>query len=165
MTVSSKMNSYNPPMTADTYFYFEDAKVGQKFTAGPITMTEEEIITYGRKYDPQTFHTDPEAAKESIFGGLIASGWHTASVTMRLLLEATPKIKGGMIGRSVEKMGWPRPVRPGDQLSLVVEVIEIKPSASNPARGWVRTRNTTLNQKGEPVMEGETTIVVPTRGA
>jgi acyl dehydratase len=153
------------PKAGVDFIYLEDLKVGQKFAAGPRIVTEEEIIAYARQFDPQDFHTSPILAKDTVFGGLVASGWHTASMTMRLILEATPKMKGGMIGRQVEKISWPRPVRPGDELSLEIEIIDIRPSATNPARGTARTRNTVSNQKGETVMEMDTVILVPRREA
>jgi acyl dehydratase len=155
---------YHPAMTEkDSYLYLEDLKPGQTFKAGPVTMTQDEIIEFARKYDPQAFHTDPIKAKDSIFGELIASGWHTAALTMRMITEATPKMKGGMVGRSVEKMGWPRVVRPGDTLALTIEVLETWPTKSNPSRGMMRTRNVVRNQKDEIVMEMETVIFVPRR--
>src|SRR4051812_46216554 len=98
-------------MSKDAYIYLEDLSVGQKFAAGPVTVTEAEIIAFAKQYDPQDFHTDPVKAKDTLFGELVASGWHTAALTMRMILAASPKMKGGMIGRSVEKMSWPRPVR------------------------------------------------------
>ena len=157
------MRHHNSPMT--DYLYMEDCQIGQKFTAGPVTMTEADIIAYARQFDPQDFHTDPEKAKDTMFQGLAASGWHTASVTMRLILMAVPPMKGGMVGRQVEKMGWPRPVRPGDQLSLECEIVEMRPSSKDPSRGIARTRNTTRNQDGKVVMEMDTVIFIPRRTA
>jgi len=145
----------------EPFLYFEDFKVGQKFHAKGATLTEADIIAYGKQYDPQDFHTDPVKAKDTVFGGLIASGWHTASLTMRMIITAMPKMKGGLIGRGAEKISWPRPVRAGDTLSLEVEVMDVRPSATNPARGTLRTKNTTFNQKGEIVMEMETTVFAP----
>lgn len=147
------------------FIYFEDLHIGQKFTAGDVLVTEEAIIAYGKQFDPQDFHTDPVKAKDTVFGELVASGWHTAGMTMRMIVDASPKMKGGMVGRSVEKIGWPRPVRPGDRLSVEVEVMELRPSATNPARGTMRTKNTTFNQKGEIVQEMEAIIFVPKRTA
>jgi acyl dehydratase len=143
----------------------EDLSIGQKFNAGPVTVTEKAIIAFGNQFDPQDFHTDPVKAKKTLFGELVASGWHTAAMTMRMIVEATPKMKGGLIGRQVEKIGWPRPVRPGDQLSLEIEVMELRPSATNPARSTMRAKNTVFNQKGEVVMEMETIVFVPRKAA
>ena len=141
----------------------EDLKVGQKFSAGPIDVTTEDIIAYAKKYDPQDFHTDPALAKNTVFGHLIASGWHTASLTMRLIIEASPPMKGGMIGRSVERMSWPKPVVPGDKLYFEGEILDIRASNSNPERGIMRVKNTTFNQNHEAVLEMETVVFVPRR--
>jgi len=152
-------------MEKDDYSYMEDLKVGQTYGAGPVTITAEEIIDFARKFDPQPFHTDAEAAKDSAFGELVASGWHTAALTMRLILEASPNMKGGMVGRTVEKLNWLGPVRPGDQLSFKGEILDLRASASNPQRGVMRVRNSTFNQRGEKVLESESIVFVPRRGA
>jgi acyl dehydratase len=152
-------------MEEQNFIYMEDLTVGQKFTAGSVLVSEEEIIAFARQYDPQDFHTDPIKAKDTLFGTLVASGWHTAALSMRLILEASPKMKGGMIGRSAEKINWPRPVLPGDRLSIEVEVIDLRTSNSTPDRGVMRTRNTTFNQKGEPVMTMETVVFVPRKNS
>ena len=141
----------------------EDLAVGQTFGAGPIEVTEDEVIAFAQKFDPQFFHTDPEAAKNSPFGGLIASGWHTAAITMRLIIEASPPMKGGMVGRSVEKMNWLRPVKPGDRLRFEGEILELRASEKNPAQGVMRVRNTTFNQDNKKVLESETVVMVPRR--
>jgi acyl dehydratase len=144
-----------------TFLTMEDLHVGQKFTAGPEAVTEDAIIEFAQKYDPQDFHTDPVKAKNSAFGELVASGWHTAALSMRMIVAAVPQMKGGMIGRSAEKINWPRPVRPGDQLSLEVEILELRISDNKPERGIMRTKNTTFNQDGKPVMTMETIVFVP----
>lgn len=149
----------------DNTICLEDLAVGQTFTAGPRTVTEAEIIAFAQQFDPQDFHTDPVKAQDTPFGKLVASGWHTAAMTMRMILDATPKMKGGMIGRAVEKMGWPRPVYPGDTLSLVIEILELRSSERAPDRGTMRTKNTVTNQNGEKVLEMETVIFVPRRAA
>jgi acyl dehydratase len=149
----------------ENYLYLEDLTVGQKFHAGPVTVTAEAIIAFAKQYDPQDFHTDPVKAKDTVFGELVASGWHTAAMTMRTLLEATPKMKGGMVGRAVEKMGWPRPVRPGDVLSLDVEILDLRTSDKSPERGLMRTKSTVTNQDGKPVLEMEAVVFVPRRKA
>nr|WP_246523038.1 MaoC family dehydratase [Neoroseomonas eburnea] len=139
--------------------------VGRRFTAGPVTVTEAEIIDFASRYDPQPFHTDPEAAKSHpLFQGLAASGWHTAALTMPLVLEAAGNIAGGIIGGGGE-LQWPRPVRPGDSLSLEIEVLEVTPSRSRPDRGTALMRNRTLNQRGEDVQVFTVRIVVPRRPA
>ena len=152
-------------MTKEHYLYMEDVSIGQKYIAGPHEMTADEIIRYAREFDPQDFHTNPEAARHTVFGELVASGWHTASVTMSLILKAVPKMKGGMIGRAVENMNWPRPVRPGDFLSVTCEIQTITPSKTNPNRGTIRVYTRTVNQRGETVMEMTTVIMIPRRTA
>ncbi|MEZ0262006.1 MAG: MaoC family dehydratase [Alphaproteobacteria bacterium] len=144
-------------------YYMEDLAVGQRYTSGPIDVSEQDAIEFARKYDPQEFHTDPEEAKLSLFGGLIISGWHTAALTMRLIIEASPKMKGGMVGRSVEKISWLRPVKPGDKLRYEGEILDLRPSNSQPMRGIMRVKNTTFNQLGEPVLEMESVVFVPRR--
>lgn len=147
----------------ENYIYLEDLAFGQKFTAGPMQVTQEAIIAFGKQYDPQDFHTDPVKAKDTVFGELVASGWHTASLTMRMIVDAMPKMKGGMVGRAIEKLGWPHPVRPGDVLSLEVEIIDLRTSEKSPERGLIRTKNTVTNQKGEAVLEMEAVVFVPRR--
>ncbi len=146
----------------EKFYYMDDFKAGDKFTSGPITVSAEDIIAYAKQFDPQDFHIHPEKAADTALGGHAASGWHTASLTMRMILDATPPMKGGMVGRQVENMSWPRPVRPGDTLRLELEILNIRTS-SNPTRGVMRTKNTTYNQNNEPVLEMETIILVPRR--
>jgi acyl dehydratase len=138
--------------------YLEDLRVGQTFTTGSVTVTTEAIKAFARDYDPQPFHLDEVAARDSLFGGLAASGWHTAALSMRLLVDGLP-IAGGLIGVGGETT-WPRPTRPGDTLTVHIEVLEITPSKSRPDRGMVRTRNETRNQHGEPVQISNLGIVV-----
>lgn len=152
-------------MQGNDYSYMEDLHVGQTFGGGPVDVTAAEIIAFASKFDPQPFHTDAEAAKHSVFGELVASGWHTAALTMRLILEYSPKMKGGMVGRSIEKLNWLHPVKPGDQLSFKGEILELRGSASNPARGIMRVRNATFNQHGDKVLESGSVIFVPRRTA
>ena len=121
------------------------------------------MVGYARQYDPQPFHTDAAAAARSFFGGLVASGWHTAAVSMRLIAQSEIRAAGGLIGMGVEQLRWPRPVRPGDTLHVEVEVMEMRPSRSHPDRGIVRVRNTTLNQAGESVQIMETALFVQRR--
>ena len=150
-----------PQTKTDTFLYIEDLRVGQKFSAGPAPVTEESIIAFAGQYDPQDLHTDPVKARDTVFGGLVASGWQTACLTMRMVVEASPKMKGGMVGRSIEKMDMPRPVRPGDQLSLEMEILDLRMSDSLPEYGIMRARNTTFNQKREVVLVMETVAFVP----
>jgi acyl dehydratase len=130
--------------------YLEDVFVGQRFVTGTHTLTAEAIKSFARDFDPQPFHTDDVAAKDSFFDGLAASGWHTAAVTMRLQVDSGPHIAGGMIGASGE-LSWPRPTRPGDTLHVESEVTEVTPSRSKPDRGFITLKSETKNQKGEVV--------------
>lgn len=147
-------------LVMENYLYMEDCSAGQSYTAGPIHVTAQAIVDYAKQFDPQDFHTDAEKAKHTSFGELVASGWHTASMTMRMLVDALPPMEGGMIGRRVESMDWPRPVKPGDTLTLHTEILWVRPT-SNPARGILRTKSITSNQNGEPVMVMEAIIFVP----
>jgi acyl dehydratase len=148
---------------ADDFLYMEDMNIGQKFTSPAITVSAEDIVAFAEQFDPQPFHLDPVAAEDTLFKGHAASGWHTAAVTMRLMLLAAPNIKGGMIGRGIDKLNWPRPVRPGDSLSVEIELLEMRVSNSNPKRGIARTKIVTRNQKGEPVQDMECVMFVPRR--
>ena len=143
--------------------YLEDITVGQTFGTGTVTVDIEEVREFAAAYDPQPFHLDEVAAGESLFGGLVASGWHTAALTMRLLVEGEFQPVGGLIGLGVEQIRWPRPVRAGDVLRVESEVLEVRESKSNPGRGIVKVRNTTLNQGGEPVMVQVANLIVPRR--
>src|SRR5215472_16207831 len=132
--------------------YFEDVQVGEKASLGTHTVTEEEILAFARRYDPQPFHIDPEAAKRSIFGGLIASGWHTCAIMMRMTVEAGRKSRAVTTGSpGVDSCRWLKPVRPGDTLAGRTEVLETWPSRSKPI-GFVRSRVEMLNQRGEIVL-------------
>jgi len=132
--------------------YFEDVQVGEKASLGTHTVTEEEILAFARRYDPQPFHIDPEAAKRSIFGGLIASGWHTCAIMMKMTVEADRKSRAVTTGSpGVDSCRWLKPVRPGDTLAGRTEVLETWPSRSKPI-GFVRSRVEMLNQRGEIVL-------------
>jgi acyl dehydratase len=128
--------------------YLEDLKVGQQFKTGSHSLTADEIIAFARQYDPQPFHTDPEAARHTFFGGLAASGWQTGAISMRLQVESGPPLAGGMIGASVE-LTWPRPTRPGDVLHVESEILDVTPSRSKPDRGFITLKSETKNQKSE----------------
>ena len=130
--------------------YLEDVFVGQRFVTASHLLTANEIKAFASAYDPQPFHTDEEAAKDTFFKGLVASGWHTASISMRLQVDSGPQIAGGMIGAGGE-LTWPLPTRPGDEIRVESEVIEVKPSHSKPERGFVTLRSETKNQKNEVV--------------
>jgi acyl dehydratase len=131
--------------------YLEDISAGMTFTAGPVKISEAEIIAFAKEFDPQPFHVDPEAAKNTIFKGLAASGWHTMGLTMRMLVEAAAPLAGGIIGFGGE-ISWPKPTRPGDELSVQTEVIDLVPSRSKPSQGVVTLRSVTKNQHGDAVL-------------
>src|SRR6266550_5174488 len=143
--------------------YLEDFAVGQTFRSGRLLIDKERIKTFGAEFDPQPFHLDEEAARDTIFGGLAASGWHTAAVTMRLLVESDLKPAGGIVGAGADEFRWPRPVRPGDELRTESEVLEVRPSRSRPDQGLIKVRTTTLNQNDEAVQVIIANLVVPRR--
>src|SRR6476646_1850060 len=143
--------------------YFEDYAVGQKCGSGTVTVTAERIKSFGREFDPQPFHTDEEAAKKTFFGGLVASGWHTASTSMRLFVESDITPVGGLIGAGGSDLSWPRPTRPGDVLRVESEVIDLRPSKSRPDIGIMKVKLTTYNQKNEVVQIAHPTMIVPRR--
>jgi acyl dehydratase len=146
--------------------YLEDFAPGQRFGgAERIRIERERIKSFAAEFDPQPFHLDEEAASRSIFGGLAASGWHTAAATMRLLVQSDLKPAGGLIGAGVEEFRWPRPVRPGDELRVESEVLEVRPSKSRPDQGIIRVRTTTLNQRNEVVQVSVGNLVVLRRPA
>jgi acyl dehydratase len=125
--------------------------VGQTFGSGRLRIQEERIKSFAAEFDPQPFHLDPAAALHTIFRGLAASGWHTAAVTMRLLVESELRPARGVIGAGFDELRWPRPARPGDELRMESEVLEVRPSKSHPGLGLIKVRTTTLNQNGEAV--------------
>jgi acyl dehydratase len=148
----------------DGGIYLDDLHVGQRFTSATHAVDALQIKAFARQFDPQPFHLDEEAAKGSMFAGLVASGWHTAAITMRLLVESGLPIAGGLVGIGGE-MSWPRPTRPGDVLSVVSEIIEVTPSRSRPDRGVVRLRSETRNQRDEVVQILDAKLLVPRRVA
>ena len=143
--------------------YLEDITVGEKFGTGSLAVETEKVKAFAAEFDPQPFHLDEAAARTSLFGGLVASGWHTAALTMRLLVDGEFQPVGGLIGLGVEEVRWPRPVRPGDVLRVESEVLDVRTSKSQPDRGVVKVRNTTFNQDGEPVMIQVANLIVPRR--
>jgi acyl dehydratase len=147
---------------APRLLYLDDLRIGQQFVSRPHTVDEEQIVKFAREFDPQPFHIDPAAAKRTFFGGLVASGWHTAALTMRLLVEGGVPIAGGMVGAGGE-IRWPNPTRPGDTLRVHSEVVEIVPSRSRPDRGIVTIRIETRNQHAEVVQRFVGKLVVPRR--
>lgn len=145
--------------------YLEDFAVGQKYGSGRLRIEAARIKSFAAEFDPQPFHTDEAAARDTFFGGLAASGWHTAAATMRLLVEGELKPAGGIVGAGFDEFRWPRPVRPDDELHLESEVLEVRPSKSRPDQGLIKVRTTTFNQNGEPVLILVGNLVVPRRSA
>ncbi len=133
--------------------YFEDFSVGEVIELGSRTLSQESIMAFAREFDPQPFHTDPEAARHTAFGGLIASGWHTASLYMRLLVDGMVKhVANSMGSPGVDKIEWLKPVRPGDTLRGRLTILDAIPSKSRPDRGTLKTLGEMINQHGEVVM-------------
>jgi acyl dehydratase len=143
--------------------YLEDLHVGQRFTSATYVMEESRIKAFAAEFDPQPFHLDESAAQASLFRGLAASGWHTAAVTMRLLVTGGMPVAHGLIGMGGE-IAWPKPTRPGDTLHVESEIIEITPSRSRPNQGIVTVKSETLNQNGEPVYVFTARILAFKRG-
>jgi acyl dehydratase len=141
--------------------YLEDFAVGQMFGSGRLRIDGERALAFAAEFDPQPFHLDEAAARRSIFGGMTASGWHTAAVTMRLLVGTEFKPAGGIIGAGFDECRWTRPVRPGDELRIECEVIEVRPSRSRPQQGMIKLRITTMNQNDDPVLVQVANLVVP----
>jgi acyl dehydratase len=149
----------NSATTDKTPCYLEDLSVGQRFVSASHALDEEQIVAFARQFDPQPFHLDHAAAADSLFGGLAASGWHVASLTMRLIVGDSAPFAGGVVGAGVE-LSWPRPTRPGDVLRVETTVIEITPSRSKPDRGIVTVRSETRNQADEVVQIMTSRLVV-----
>ena len=133
-----------------TQLHLEDFTVGQTFGSGRLKVDAEQIKAFAAAFDPQPFHLDEQSARNTIFKGLAASGWHTAALTMRLLVDSPVRPAAGIIGAGGE-ISWPKPVRPGDELRLESEILEVRPSQSRPDRGTIKVRTTTLNQDGDAV--------------
>src|SRR5215467_1299147 len=137
-------------MKYESGLYLEDLHVGQRFISDTYQIAQEQVTSFAAEFDPQPFHLDRAAAQASVFGGLAASGWHTAAVTMRLLVNGVLPLGNGIIGLAGE-LTWPNPTRPGDTLHVESEIVEITPSRSKPNQAVVRVRSTTLNQQGAQV--------------
>jgi acyl dehydratase len=145
--------------------YLEDYAVGQTFGSGRLRVDAEQIKSFAAQFDPQPFHLDEQTASRTIFRGLAASGWHTAALTMRLLVDGELKPAGGIVGAGFDEFRWPRPVRPGDELRLESQVLEVRPSKSRPEQGLIKVRTTTLNQADEPVQILVSNLIVPRRNS
>ena len=144
----------------DLVRYLEDFAVGQTYGSGRVTVEKERIKSFAAEFDPQPFHVDEEAARGTLFGGLAASGWHTAAVTMRLLVESELRPAGGIVGAGFDDFRWPLPVRPGDELHVQSEILEVRASKSRPKQGLIKVRTTTFNQNGDAVQVSVVNLVV-----
>ena len=142
--------------------YLEDFTVGQIYRSGRVQVGADDIKRFAAEFDPQPFHLDAEVARATMFGGLAASGWHTAALTMKLLVKSDFKPVRGMVGAGFEGR-WPRPVRPGDELRVEAEVLNVRPSKSNLTRGVITVRVTTLNQDANVVQLSRFDLIVPRR--
>jgi acyl dehydratase len=142
--------------------YLDDLHVGQRFRSGTYLVDAVQIKAFAEQFDPQPFHQDEEAAKGTLFAGLAASGWHTAAITMRLMVESGLPLAGGIIGAG-RQLAWPKPTRPGDTLVVESEVMEITPSRSRPDRGTVVVHSLTRNQRNEVMQELTARLIVPRR--
>jgi len=142
--------------------YLDDLKIGDRFRSEPLKVTEKEIIEFAHKFDPQMFHLNQKAGERSLFKGLIASGWHTAGLTMRLFVQ-TLNFAEGAVGLGVDELRWPNAVRPGDVLTVETEILDLRRSRSKPGYGIIRLRNVTTNQHGEIVQTMLASAMVPWR--
>ena len=142
--------------------YYDDLKAGDRFHSETLEVNETELIEFAHKFDPQMFHLNRKSAERTIFKGLIASGWHTAAITMRLFVQ-TLNFAEGAIGLGVDELRWPNAVRPGDVLRVETKIVDLRASKSKPSHGVVRLRNTTTNQRGEVVQSMLASALVPRR--
>ena len=145
--------------------YLEDFAAGQVYRSNRLQVDRGQILAFASQFDPQPYHVDEELARKSVFKGLVASGWHTAAVTMRLLVESDFQPADGILGVGLEELSWPRPVRPGDELRVESEVLEVRPSKVRTDRGVIRVRTTTFNQNGQPVQIFTGNLLVPRKPA
>jgi acyl dehydratase len=154
------MDTIEAPLAGEQLF-LDDLCAGQRFRSGSHAVDEAQIKAFAREFDPQPFHLDDALARDTLFGRLAASGWHTAAITMRLLVDSAP-IAGGIVGAGGE-IGWPKPTRPGDILHVESEVMDVTPSRSRPDRGMVTIRSETRNQRGDVLQTLTAKLVVPRR--
>jgi acyl dehydratase len=150
--------------TGGRTYYFEDLAMGQRFRSGTHAVDAAQIKAFAREFDPQPFHLDEQAAQATIFRGLAASGWHTMAITMRLMVTGPFRPVNGVLGVGVEELRWPKPVRPGDVLSVESEVVELRPSMSRTDYGVVKVRHTTSNREGDAVLVVTSILLVERRG-
>jgi acyl dehydratase len=151
------MDNPTPPL------YFEDLTVGRVFRSGELEVTADAIKEFATKFDPQKFHLSETEAVDTVFGELVASGWHTTAMSMRLLVDGEMRLAGGIVGASMDELRWPRPTRPGDRLSLESEIIETRTLKSRPSHGIARVKMTTTNQEHAPVLTYIASLIVPRR--
>jgi acyl dehydratase len=145
--------------------FFEDFSIGQTFRSSPVRVTADDIKRFATEFDPQPFHLDETLGGDTLFRGLVASGWHTAAITMKLLVASDFSPAGGIVGVGFEEIRWPKPVRPGDELHTESAVLDVRPSMSNPKIGLVKIRTSTFNQHREAVQVSVGTVLVPRRTA
>ena len=146
-----------------TVRYFEDFVVGQTFSSGRTLVEREQIKRFASEFDPQPFHLDENTAQDTIFRGLAASGWHTAAVTMRLILESDLRIAGGVVGQAIKGLEWRRPVRPGDRLQVVSTIADKQVSSKQRQTGLLHVATETRNQDGELVLSMRAVLILPRR--
>ena len=156
------MNDSTSDTSATSVHYLDDLKAGDRFVSAEHALDASQIKAFALQFDPQPFHLDHEAAMGTLFGGLAASGWHTAALTMRLLVDGGLPLAGGIVGAGGE-IAWPKPTRPGDVLHVVTEVVSVTPSRSRPDRGMVVVRSETRNQQGDVLQHSVYKLVVPRR--
>ena len=142
---------------------FEDFPIGTSLVSTGYPITADAIMEFARAFDPQIFHLDPKSAEQTLLGGLAASGWHTAAVSMRLFVD-TMDVAGGIIGMGVDELKWPNAVRPGDDVRVEIEILEARRSKSRPGYGIIRIRNVTKNQRDEVVQSFIASAMLPMRG-
>lgn len=152
------------PDAPTTSLYLEDLPVGRRFRSGSQIVDEAQIKAFAAQFDPQPFHLDDSLARHTLFGGLAASGWHTAAVTMKLLVTSELQLAGGIVGAGAE-ISWPTPTRPGDELHVESEVMEVAPFRSRTDRGLVTMRSETLNQRGEVLQRMVAKLIAQRRPA
>ncbi len=145
--------------------FLEDFAVGQTYGSGRLHVDEARVKSFAAEFDPQPFHLDDAAARTSVFRGLAASGWHTAAMTMRLLVDGDLRPAGGIVGLGFDEFRWPAPVRPGDELRVESEILDVRASKSRPQEGVIKVRNTTFNQRGEAVQIQTGNLLVRRRAA
>jgi acyl dehydratase len=155
-------HAWRMPEPAD--MYYEDLALGRVYRTAAVDVTAEEIRTFAARYDPQPFHLDAAAAQESVFGGLVASGWLTAALTMRLMVQSEFRFGSGVVGLGVDTLKWPRPVRPGDRLTATIEITAMRVSASKPGFGVMKIKTTTANQREETVQVMVSNVLVRRKG-